>query len=325
MNNNGAGTSTVVARHDYLPFGQELGSLTGLRTGTQGYGASDTNRQKYGLTERDDATGLDHTWWRKYENTAGRWTSPDPLAGSLADPQSFNRYAYTQNDPVNSIDPSGLNPAAPGSYFTGTIWRTWYGNADSGYKLVGISYIGSWSDGDGGGSGGVKALLNEKDAKRYEQEQLGALGRLAFTPGCREFLAKVGIGVKELIDAVRNQRPFDGTRSTISRAAAGLVDPEDPTDVRYGNVAVRSSFGSRSGTNAATGMYPGGATVANTTVYDRSDIYFRRAGINTATILHEALHSLLGETDPQLQRRFGLSSGLSNNITEELRKRDCAE
>jgi hypothetical protein len=61
MNNNGAGTSTVVARHDYLPFGQELGSSMGSRSVTPGYGASDTNRQKYGLTERDDATGLDHT------------------------------------------------------------------------------------------------------------------------------------------------------------------------------------------------------------------------------------------------------------------------
>ncbi len=25
-----------------------------------------------------DATGLDHTWWRKYENHSSRWTSPDP-------------------------------------------------------------------------------------------------------------------------------------------------------------------------------------------------------------------------------------------------------
>jgi len=80
-----------------------------LRTGPQGYNASDSNRQKYGLTERDDTTGLDHTWWRKYENTAGRWTSPDPLAGGIANPQSFNRYSYVQNDPVNFVDPSGLN------------------------------------------------------------------------------------------------------------------------------------------------------------------------------------------------------------------------
>ncbi len=88
----------------------ELSSGLGLRSSSQGYGATDTNRQKYGLTERDDATGLDHTWWRKYENLSGRWTSSDPYTGSMtiADPQSFHRYNYTQNDPVNFIDPSGL-------------------------------------------------------------------------------------------------------------------------------------------------------------------------------------------------------------------------
>ena len=109
MSNNGS-SSAIIARHDYLPFGEEISAGLGLRTSAQGYGATDTNRQKYGLTERDDATGLDHTWWRKYENLSGRWTSPDPYRGSMAiaNPQSFHRYNYTKNDPVNSIDPSGL-------------------------------------------------------------------------------------------------------------------------------------------------------------------------------------------------------------------------
>ncbi len=60
MSNNGS-SSAVIARHDYLPFGEELFSGIGLRSSSQGYGATDRNRQKYGLTERDDATGLDHT------------------------------------------------------------------------------------------------------------------------------------------------------------------------------------------------------------------------------------------------------------------------
>jgi RHS repeat-associated protein len=106
------GSGTVVARHDYLPFGEEIGSNIGPRTSGQGYGLSDANRQKYGLTERDQTSGLDHTWFRKYESQSGRWTSPDPYAGSIrtANPQSFNRYSHTQNDPVNFVDPSGLDP-----------------------------------------------------------------------------------------------------------------------------------------------------------------------------------------------------------------------
>ena len=109
MNNSGS-SSSVIARHDYLPFGEETSSGIGLRTSGQGYGATDTNRQKYGLTERDDSSGLDHTWWRKYENRAGRWTTPDPYNGSMtiANPQSFNHYVYVGNDPVNFIDPTGL-------------------------------------------------------------------------------------------------------------------------------------------------------------------------------------------------------------------------
>jgi RHS repeat-associated protein len=101
-----------ISRHDYLAFGEEIGSGVGMRTSAQGYGGADSVSQQYARMEKDDATGLDHTWWRKYEQRGGRWTSPDPYGGSMSigDPQSFNRYAYVGNDPVNLIDPSGLEP-----------------------------------------------------------------------------------------------------------------------------------------------------------------------------------------------------------------------
>jgi RHS repeat-associated protein len=103
------GSGTVVSRHDYLPFGEELGAL-GMRTSGQGYVAGDNARQKYAGMENDDATGIAHTLWRQYDSLAGRWTAPDPYGGSMsvAKPQSFNRYTYVDNDPVNLTDPSGL-------------------------------------------------------------------------------------------------------------------------------------------------------------------------------------------------------------------------
>src|SRR6185295_11596473 len=50
-----------------------------LRTPTQKYSVTDKVRQRFATTERDEATGLDHTWFRKYDSFAGRWTSPDPF------------------------------------------------------------------------------------------------------------------------------------------------------------------------------------------------------------------------------------------------------
>jgi RHS repeat-associated protein len=126
MNNGAVGNSTVVSRHDYLPFGEELWAGTGLRSTAQGYNTLDRVKQKYALLERDEISGLDHTLWRKYENVSGRWTSPDPYNGSMStsDPQSFNRYSYVQNDPVNLTDPTGLHWAIDwGSCRTNWVWK----------------------------------------------------------------------------------------------------------------------------------------------------------------------------------------------------------
>ena len=53
---------------------------------------------------------MGHTLWRQFDSLSARWTTPDPYSGSmeLASPQSFNRYSYVNNDPVNHVDPTGL-------------------------------------------------------------------------------------------------------------------------------------------------------------------------------------------------------------------------
>lgn len=150
--NNSGSSSAIVARHDYLPFGEEIWAGIGLRSSSQGYAATNAIRQKYGSTERDDATGLDHSWWRKYESLSGRWTSPDPYNGSMriGDPQSFNRYVYTLNDPVTLIDPSGLDitftppppshPHYPNSLFDDYMIDSWRNGWGQIYGLNPISF-----------------------------------------------------------------------------------------------------------------------------------------------------------------------------------------
>lgn len=106
LNNSGF----VQSRTDYQSFGEEIQSGVGLRTATSGFDSGINTRRGYGSTENDDSTGLNHTWFRKYENGAGRWTSPDPYNGSINidNPQSFNRFSYVENQPTNFVDPSGL-------------------------------------------------------------------------------------------------------------------------------------------------------------------------------------------------------------------------
>jgi RHS repeat-associated protein len=117
----------VIARHDYQPFGEEIYAGIGQRTTTQGYNQAESVRQKYAGMEQDESSGMSHTLWRKYDSQSGRWTTPDPYGGSMeiADPQSFNRYTYVQNDPVNLVDPLGLMEASAG---WGSVANGFWGN-----------------------------------------------------------------------------------------------------------------------------------------------------------------------------------------------------
>ncbi len=67
---------------------------------------------KFAGMERDSETGLDHTMFRQYSSPYGRWMTPDPAglgAASLANPQSWNMYAYVVNNPTTFTDPLGLD------------------------------------------------------------------------------------------------------------------------------------------------------------------------------------------------------------------------
>ncbi len=50
---------------------------------------------------------------RQYQPWSGRFIAQDKIPGSLAEPETLNRYAYCWNDPVNFVDPDGMK----GYYF----------------------------------------------------------------------------------------------------------------------------------------------------------------------------------------------------------------
>jgi RHS repeat-associated protein len=82
----------------YLPFGYEKNAQTSQ------------NAYKFTGYERDSESGLDYANQRYYNSTIARFMTPDPLRASadLLNPQTWNRYAYVLNSPINFIDPLGL-------------------------------------------------------------------------------------------------------------------------------------------------------------------------------------------------------------------------
>src|SRR6185437_9948386 len=87
------------------PFGEEIPAGVAGRDTT--FSASDFVNQKFTAKERDQETGLDYFGARYFSGAQGRFTSPDPGPYVWSDPQTLNRYAYTRNNPLTFIDPTG--------------------------------------------------------------------------------------------------------------------------------------------------------------------------------------------------------------------------
>ncbi|MGH9783423.1 MAG: RHS repeat-associated core domain-containing protein [Terriglobia bacterium] len=136
------------------------------RGSTPCYSAETGLKQKFTGKERDPESRLDYFGARYFSWAQGRFTSPDePLVDQgPEDPQSWNLYAYTRNNPLAFVDTNGnivatVTGALAGGVIGGTIelWRggNFFRGAATGALAGAIS--GSVID-TGGASLGVLAL-----------------------------------------------------------------------------------------------------------------------------------------------------------------------
>jgi len=119
-----SGTTTVVADHHgtgvvqvaqgakslsrryTVPYGQARGQAASW-TGDRGF-----------LDKTTDATGLVAVGARYYDPGIGRFISVDPVM-DLSDPQQWNAYSYSNNNPLTWSDPSGMLPIGAGAVSIG--------------------------------------------------------------------------------------------------------------------------------------------------------------------------------------------------------------
>ncbi len=92
----------VVWEADYKPFGEEYRLTENIK-----------NTHRLVGKEKDTETGLYYFGARYMDAWLGRFTQPDPSGiaeSDLMNPQRFNRYAYSLNNPYRYIDPDGKWP-----------------------------------------------------------------------------------------------------------------------------------------------------------------------------------------------------------------------
>ncbi len=167
----------VIARHDFLPFGEELAPQSPPR-----------DRRLFTGQERDFETALDYFHARQLRTDLGRFTTPDPLTDvAWTNPTlgATNAYGYVQSNPLGFIDPMGAQAqeeSKPGGHwkcqyvwknpcvwipdvptFRVTISEVYYPGPD-----LWLSVASSDSAGGGGttfvpGGGGGEATQAQKD------------------------------------------------------------------------------------------------------------------------------------------------------------------
>jgi RHS repeat-associated protein len=88
----------VVGRQGHLPFGEDFGE-SGLQ-----------EKHHFTSYERDGESATDYAINRQYSQTVAKFLRTDPLRRSCRSdtPQNWDRYSYSQNDPIGKIDPLGL-------------------------------------------------------------------------------------------------------------------------------------------------------------------------------------------------------------------------
>lgn len=115
--------SNSTASHYYF-YQDPIGSVRAITNAAGSTNAYTADYYPWGLPQSMTETGIDNRYrwagqeydpevlhyafpYRNYTPQRGRFMSPDQVPGSSSAPQSWDRYSYVQNSPLNATDPLG--------------------------------------------------------------------------------------------------------------------------------------------------------------------------------------------------------------------------
>jgi RHS repeat-associated protein len=175
-------TGAVTDRFFHQPFGKRINA-----DGTTYSGAVGPMKNGFTGQESDDAFGLINFQGRMYDPALKRFMSADPYVSYPGFGQSWNRYSYVLNSPLNFTDPSGLEVKTHEvCSLLGQCYPTDGGDGGGSQQIGDETRAGTGSgafgavpsfasgDGQGGGGGGDVAKSDGSGARQGAEAALGA-------------------------------------------------------------------------------------------------------------------------------------------------------
>ena len=188
------GVYTPIVGSDYESYGDSAG-----------YSRPAANNPAYTGKKFDRHTGLYYYGGRYYDPQAKRFISPDPMAYIPANPISFNRYAYGNNNPLTHVDPDGNVVVIP--IILGVAWLADKGwAAYDGYQDAKAIQSGEQTLGD---------VVAARALEHAAGITFGAFGRFGVKVSTRVFgavggVAKKADGFVDLASPQRRSHILDG-------------------------------------------------------------------------------------------------------------------
>jgi len=233
----------LIWRKSYKPYGEEIEST------------ADSEEEFVGYTGHrlDKETGLVYAGARHYDPVIGRFMGYDPVGFVEGSPQSFNRYAYGNNNPYKFVDPDGEFPLAP--FLVAALFVADIALTANHRNEPGDDSIRPVGEAAGLGAAGP-ALAPLKHSKRVSNASKGGAETVQRAMSRAELEAIQNSGTLSRGGRLGDHHVSDAVNSSANRARQRLALPQTP-EVRATLEVPKGVFSSPSKVKPANSM-PGG-------------------------------------------------------------------